>query len=153
MVDKVARQTFKNIIQIIGSITRIVLALIVLLLFNWMIAIVAILLSSILSAIPLLFGKKLGDAQKDIAISSAVYTSKIKDIFNGFEVIKSYGISSRVKIEYDKKVHDVEQKKWDSECLMANLYGITNFVSITVQFAIILIAGVLAINGYVHGSI
>lgn len=140
---------FKNIIQIFGSITMIVLAVALLLFFNWMIAIVAILLSIIPSVIPMLFAKKLGDAQKEIATSSTNYTSKIKDIFNGFEVIKSYGISKRVKVEHDGMVTSFEQKKCSNGYLMANLYGITNFASISVQFMIILFAGVLAVNGYI----
>ncbi|MEG0330149.1 MAG: ABC transporter ATP-binding protein [Longicatena sp.] len=139
----------KNIISVFGSITMIIFAVIILIALNWLVAIVAILFSIIPAVIPQLFGKKLGKAQQDIALSSSNYNGNIKDIFNGFDVIKSYTIEERVKKEHDFYAQEVECKKCKSATLMGDLYGITNFASISVQFIIILFAGVLAAKGYI----
>lgn len=139
----------KNFISIFDSITMILLAIGLLIYFNLVIAIVAILFSIIPVIIPMFFGKKLGKSQQDIASSSSLYNSKIKDIFNGFDVIKSYNISSHIYEEHNDYCIKMEQNKYKNNSLMAYLYGITNFASISVQFIIILFAGYLTIKGYI----
>lgn len=139
----------KNFISIFDSITMILLAIGLLIYFNLVIAVVAILFSIIPVIIPMFFGKKLGKSQQDIANSSSLYNSKIKDIFNGFDVIKSYNISSHIYEEHNDYCIKMEQNKYKNNSLMAYLYGITNFASISVQFIIILFAGYLTIKGYI----
>lgn len=139
----------KNIVSIIGSITMIILAVIMLLALNWIVAIVAILFSIIPAIIPQLFGKKLGKSQQNIALSTSKYNGNIKDIFNGFDVIKSYAIGERVKYEHDLYAEKMESEKKKNAFLMSDLYGVTNFASISVQFIIILFAGYLATKGYI----
>lgn len=140
---------FKNIITIFGSITMIVFAVIILFSLNWIVAIVALLFSIIPAIIPQIFGKKLEKRQRDIALSSSVYNRNIKDIFNGFDVIKSYMIEKTVKAEHAHYAKNMETKKCQNTILMGELYGFTNFASISVQFIIILFAGLLVARGYI----
>lgn len=139
----------KNIVDIFGSITMIILVVILLFALNWMVAIVAILFSIIPSVIPQVFGKRLGKAQQNISLSSSTYNTSIKDIFHGFDVIKSYAIKDRVKEEHDRYANQLETDKKKNAVLMGKLFGITNFASISVQFIIILFAGILATKGYI----
>lgn len=148
-LNVVEENYIKNIISILGSIAMILLAVILLLKLNWLVAIVAILVSIIPSFIPQLFGNKLGKSQQNIALSAAGYNNNIKDIFNGFDVIKSYSIEERVQSEHTLYAEKIETNKLKNTNLMSNLYGITNFASISAQFFIILFAGILAAKGYI----
>lgn len=148
-VQMIEENYIKNIIDIYTNICMILFAVIMMFFFNWIIAIVAIVCSLLPMIIPNLFGKRLGKAQTEMAKSASAYTMSIKDIFYGFDVIKSYGMSDRVRREHTHYAYEMEAKKAKHAFLLADVASVSNGLGVFVQFIIILFAGLLVIKGYI----
>ncbi len=144
----------KNIFAIYDSCLSIVIAVILLLWINPEIAVISIAAMTIPSIIPNFFGKKLGELQEKIMKDNANYNAKIKDILNGFEVIKTYHMETKMKNLHADRASTLETSKAKMGNTMAWLYGLTNMASIAVQFLIMLLAGWFAVKGIITiGSI
>ncbi len=139
----------KNSFAIFESCVSILAAVILLLYINPVIAIISIVAMAIPSLIPKLYGKKIGLLQGGIMKQAAEYTAKIKDSFNGYEVLKTY--QSEDKAEENHRIYALsyENSKVQMSNTMAQLYGLTNMASIAVQFLIMLLSGVFAVNGFI----
>lgn len=148
-VQMIEENYIKNIIDIFTNICMITIGVIMMFLFHWMVALVALVCSLLPTLIPNLFRHRLGKAQKEMATSASVYTTSIKDIFNGFAVIKSYGMGVCVRKEHSHCAYEIEDKKAKQACLLADVTSISTGLGVLVQFIIILFAGVLVIKGYI----
>ncbi len=139
----------KNIFSIWESIVGITAGVILLMLINPVIAVISIISMTIPSLLPKLFGTRLGTEQSTILKNTASYTSKIKDAFNGYEIIKTYHIEPRSKDTHHESATQLENSKQQLSSTTAVLYGLTNAASITTQFVIMLVAGIGAVNGLI----
>lgn len=144
----------KNLISIYDSVVGILIAVILLLWINPVIAVISIAAMAVPSLIPKFFGKKLGALQSDIMQNTAVYHAKVKDILNGFEVIRAYRTQAQMEKAHDGSSHMLESSKAHMADTMAVLYALANTASIAVQFLIMSLAGVFAVKGLITiGSI
>lgn len=147
-------QYLKNSLSIYDSFLSILMAVLLLLWINPMIAAISIGAMSIPSFIPKFFGKKLGVLQSHIMENGAGYNGKVKDILNGMEVIKSYHCETQIENLHCDSAKRLEKGKAQMGNTMAWLYGLTTFSSISVQFLIMSLAGIFAVKGLITiGSI
>lgn len=140
---------FKNAISIFESCVSILVAVVLLVYINPIIAVISIMAMTVPSLIPKLYGKKLGERQGNIMKTGATYTARIKDAFNGYEVLKTYGAENEAEGIQRSSAENLENSKEQMANTMAQLYGITNMASISVQFLIMLLSGVFAVNGII----
>lgn len=144
----------KNLVSIYDSLTGMAMAVFLLFRINPFIAVISIAAMSIPSLIPKLFGKKLGIAQEIIMQSTARYHAKIKDIFSGYEVIRTYRAEKQMEELHDDSSVLLESSKARMADTMACLYALANLSSVAVQFLIMSLAGIFAIKGSITiGSI
>ncbi|MCM1191792.1 MAG: ABC transporter ATP-binding protein/permease [Butyrivibrio sp.] len=144
----------KNLLSIYESLVGILIAVVLLIYINPIIAVISIIAMTIPSLIPKLFGNRLGKLQGDIMQCAADYNVKIKDILNGCEVIKAYHIDDIIGKKHNEAAAKLEQSKVSSADAMAWLYGLANMASISVQFLIMTLCGVFAVRGFITiGSI
>ena len=64
------------------------------------------------TAVPALLGKYTSDAADSYMQGMSSYNVRIKDIFSGYEVIKSFGAEKIIKNVHDKTLTSMEQKKY-----------------------------------------
>lgn len=145
-LNTIEENYLKNMISIVESTINIVVATILLILINPIIAVTSIIAMSIPSIIPKIFGKKLARCQSDIMKYTDLYIDKIKDIFGGYEVIKTYRCEKLIQKKHDTLCKDYENSKKGMAQTMAKLYGITNMSSVLTQFFIMIISGIFAVN-------
>lgn len=144
----------KNLISIYDSAVGILIAVILLLWINPVIAVISVAAMAIPSLIPKLFGTRLGLLQNAIMQSTAGYNAKIKDIFNGFELIKTYQAEGKLERLHKESADRMEGSKAGMADTMALVYALASGASIAVQFLIMSLAGVFAIKGLITiGSI
>lgn len=97
--------------------------------------------------IPQIAGRILQKRQQRFSEQMANFTLKIKDLFNGYEVIKSFNIyelmSKQFKIENDKTIK-IKLEKDRAFSLNESLSYLLSFVS---QFAVLFVAAYLIIMG------
>lgn len=109
-VNMVEDNYFDNVFVIIRSVTMLATAVIFMICINIYIGILAILLSLMPILIPMVFGKKLSKLKNEYSKALEIYNIKIKDIFTGFEVIKSFNIEKNVKENHIKINSNTEEK-------------------------------------------
>ncbi len=144
----------KNLLSIYESFVGILIAVVFLIYINPIIAVISIIAMAIPSLIPKLFGNRLGKLQGSIVQRATDYNVEIKDILNGYEVIKAYQLDDIMRRKHIKAAAELEQGKVSSTNTMAWLYGLANMASISVQFLIMTLCGVFAVHGFITiGSI
>ena len=146
-VTTVRTKYFSNLLAVIQGMVQVVLAAAVLFSINWTVALAGTFFSVLPILIPQLFGKKLVSLQEKLSGALARYNERVKDIFTGFEVVKSYGIEKFVLSSYEKANRDAARRQCDQENTMGFMGGLTNWVAVTVQFGIFVFAGFLSLAG------
>lgn len=150
----IEEKVLQNRISIMDSIICMVLAVLVLLWMNPLIAVISIAAMAIPSLLPRLFTKALGTAQETVMESTTAYNEKVSDLLNGHEVIKTYDAVGEMQLQFSASARQLEGSKEHLSSLMAKLYGLTTFSSVAVQFLIMGLAGFFAVKGYITiGSI
>ncbi|MGN0364737.1 MAG: ABC transporter ATP-binding protein [Suilimivivens sp.] len=150
----IEEKVLKNRISILDSVICIVLAVVVLLCMNPLIAVISIGAMAIPSLLPRFFTKKLGTAQKAVMDSTTAYNEKVNDLINGYEVIKTYHAVEEILPQFSASAQHLESSKEHFSSLMGKLYGLTTLSSVAVQFLVMGLAGFFAIKGYITlGSI
>ncbi len=139
----------KNLLTIYNSFISIFIAVILLIYINPLIAIISIIAKSIPSLLPKIFTKKLGLQQSQIMQTTTSYNASIKDILNGFEVIKSYQVTDTMEHKNLLVATELEKQKQNMADTMALVYGLANLASITVQFLLMTLSGIFAVQGWI----
>lgn len=93
---------FDNILTIISDLSQFIICLFAI--FSLNIYLAAIIVINIVAIyLPLQYGKHLSNKQSISVKKFAELTTKIKDYFNSFEIIKCFQINKRVVDECDEK--------------------------------------------------
>lgn len=102
---------FLNIFEIIYYSLLFIISAIVIMYINIYISL-GIFVTGILPIIIVsAFGEKLSNSREIYSKNLTVFTSKIKDIFSGFEIVKSFNIENIITKEYRKVNEDTEISK------------------------------------------
>ena len=146
-VATVRAKYFANLLAIIQGIVQVALAAAVLFSINWTVALAGTLFSVLPVLIPQAFGKRLVGLQEKLSGALARYNEKVKDIFSGFEVVKSYGIERIVLSSYETANREAASRQCEQENTAGLMGGLTNWVAVTVQFGIFVFSGFLSLAG------
>jgi ATP-binding cassette subfamily C protein len=137
---------FTSIFTMIRSAAILAASLIVMVQIHPFVSIIAILLAFLPAIVPKLFGKALGSSTGDLSDSFKKYNARIKDMFNGFEIIKSYAVEKNMNQIHDKENRDVEDKRRNAYATKTNADVATNFIAVGMQFMVYLLAGYFVIR-------
>lgn len=110
---------FTNILEMTANIVAFIIATVAIITVNVYITIGVFLISFIPILIPILFGKRVSILKNTYSTNLGSFTTKVKDIFSGFEVIKSFNIESKIKEEYYKSNNNLEKSKYKFSALSA----------------------------------
>ncbi len=101
----------------------------------------------LLMIVPTLFGRALESRQNKVSEEQSTFTIRIKDILEGYEVIKSYRMTSSVTHEFKEVNGKLEQYKFKSAHLKGIAQAISMIFAIGTQIAGMAIAGYFVIKG------
>lgn len=152
-VKMVEDNYFDNIFVIIRSVTMLATAVIFMICINIYVGIVAILLSLLPILIPMIFGKKLSELKNQYSKALEIYNIKIKDIFTGFEVIKSFNIEKNVKENHSKINASTEEKKYKSYYAEGVVNAISNAVACSIVIIIFIVSAYFVVKGMITFSL
>lgn len=134
-------------LELVSDIVIFVGTTILLLWINVWITIVMFLTATLLFIVPALFWKKIGNGQKEVSTQFEIYTTKIKDIFSGYEVIKSYNLEKNVTDEFLDANSNVEELKYKVNNLQGISESLSFFLGIMTQISAIALGGYFLIKG------
>lgn len=100
----------RNVPEIISDIILVVVAAITMVYYSPILAVVTILINLIPFIVPVVMGKVVSQKRKLHIESLEEFNTNIKDMFTGFEMVKSYNAEGKVKNRYNNIINDVENK-------------------------------------------
>ncbi|WP_040413591.1 ABC transporter ATP-binding protein [Clostridium thermobutyricum] len=134
-------------LMMIGDIVIFIATVIVLLYINPWVTLVLFLTGTLMLLVPLLFSKPLSYSQNTLSENLKLFTTNIKDIFSGYEVIKSYNMESDIKKEFKNNNLNLSKSKFKSQHLQAIADAASLILAIGCQTSGIIVGGYFLIKG------
>ncbi|MGN0054884.1 MAG: ABC transporter ATP-binding protein [Atopobiaceae bacterium] len=148
-MDTVEAGVFKNLCDILDAAAQMILATMLLVMINPVVAAISLAIMAVPAILPKAFGGKLAVCQKDILAATAVYNARVRDLAQGAEVTHSFHVEREVQDRTDDSAHDFEARKRNLGLMTGWVMSITNLVSISAQFIIMGVAGAFAVSGLI----
>lgn len=104
-------------------------------------------IGAFLCVVPSVFGYSLKRRQNIVSQEQSSFTTKLKDILEGYEVVKSYRMTDSVTQEFNEINETLETYKFRSAHLKAITQAISMVLAIGTQIAGMSIAGYFVLNG------
>ena len=146
-INMLEQDYFINVLEMTASIISFIIATAAIITVNLYITIGVFVLAFIPILMPILFGKKVSISKNTYSINLGNFTTKVKDIFSGFEVIKSFNIESKIKEEYNKSNNSLEDSKYRFSVLSAAVETLSSSFGFLMFFAAMGIGTYLLILG------
>lgn len=134
-------------LEMIGDVIIFVGTTLVLIYINVWVTIVAFSTGALLLIVPTLFGKPTAKKQEKVSSELSKFTTKIKDIFSGYEVVKSYNIEDIMTKEFLSSNSKAEHYKFGANHIKGVADSVSLFLAIMTQTMIIAVAGYFVITG------
>lgn len=134
-------------LMMVGDIAIFVVTTGVLLWMNAWVTLALFVTAALMLIIPAAFGKPTQIRQDKVSLSLGVFTTKIKDIFQGYEVVRSYNMETSITKEFNSENINLEVNKFKSAHIRAISNAVSLILGVTTQIAGIALAGYFVIKG------
>lgn len=98
-------------------------------------------------AVPSLFGKALQDKQSAVSARMSIFTTSVKDLLSGYEVIKSYAMGKHTEQKFQQENSAAANTRFAADRLFAANESLSETLAILTQFSVVFIAAYLIISG------
>ena len=134
-------------LEMIGDVVIFVGTTALLLWINPWVTLVVCATSALLFLIPAILGAPTAKRQDDVSKQNSIFTTRIKDIFSGYEVIKSYNIVDNMTEEFLDENSTVENLKFKSNHIQGISQALSMFLGVMSQISTIALGGYFLIKG------
>lgn len=128
---------------------QLVLALGMMLWYNWALTLIAIAASALAFSVSMLFGNRASEKEKLVSEKNDISLRTIKEIIEGFPVIKAFKTEKQIVKLYDKSNHDLENAKYSKRMLLTLVNIISQYTGSLVQVGIFFLGIYFAHRGYI----
>lgn len=97
--------------------------------------------------VPAVFGKALESKQLALSNRLSFFTSKIKDMFLGYDVIKSYNLKNNINKEFKEENINLANAKFEADKLFVINESLSQILGLGTQFIAIFFSSYLVIKG------
>ena len=134
-------------LEMIGDVVIFVGTAAILLWINPWVTLVVCATSALLFLVPAILGAPTAKRQDDVSKQNSIFTTRIKDIFSGYEVIKSYNIVDTMTEEFLGENSTVENLKFKANHIQGISQALSMFLGIMSQVSTIALGGYFLIKG------
>ncbi|KEI77658.1 ABC transporter permease [Clostridium botulinum A2 117] len=97
--------------------------------------------------VPSIFGKTLENKQLELSNRLSFFTSKLKDIFLGYDVIRSYNLRDNTTKEFQEENNNLANAKFTADKIFVINESISQILGLGTQFVAIFLSAYLVIKG------
>ena len=133
----------------IGDCIILAVSIVILLFINVWLTLLTLVISLFILASPLFFQKQIAKRQDEVSGQFSTFTDKVKDIFMGYEVIKTFRAERYKEKEFVDDNLTLESKKFESNKLISYATATSSILSMFIQVIIVAFAAVLVIKGHI----
>ena len=134
-------------LEMIGDVVIFVGTAAILLWINPWVTLVVCATSALLFLVPAILGAPTAKRQDDVSKQNSIFTTRIKDIFSGYEVLKSYNIVDTMTEEFLGENSTVENLKFKANHIQGISQALSMFLGIMSQVSTIALGGYFLIKG------
>lgn len=132
--------TLQNVVVFAAS-------LIILLYLSPLITLILVVCMILMFTVPSLFGKALQDKQSAVSARMSIFTTSVKDLLSGYEVIKSYAMGKHTEQKFQQENTPAANTRFAADRLFAANESLSETLAILTQFSVVFIAAYLIISG------
>ena len=151
-IDLLIENYFVPLLSIMYVIVQGLFALTLMFLLSPIVGGVLVLTLILLIIIPALFGKNVQKKQDAVSKKASLFTVKMKEIFSGFEVIKSYQMDKHAKKTFKEQNKDSVNSELSLGYLSSLIDSISTLLGILSQVVVIFVSAFLIIQGNITGG-
>ncbi|MBD5639244.1 ABC transporter ATP-binding protein [Clostridium botulinum] len=97
--------------------------------------------------VPSIFGKTLENKQLELSNRLSFFTSKLKDIFLGYDVIRSYNLRNNITKEFQEENNNLANAKFTADKIFVINESLSQILGLGTQFVAIFLSAYLVIKG------
>ncbi|NFM44793.1 ABC transporter ATP-binding protein [Clostridium botulinum] len=97
--------------------------------------------------VPSIFGKTLENRQLELSNRLSFFTSKLKDIFLGYDVIRSYNLRDNTTKEFQEENNNLANAKFTADKIFVINESLSQILGLGTQFVAIFLSAYLVIKG------
>ncbi|MBU5299521.1 ABC transporter ATP-binding protein/permease [Clostridium sporogenes] len=97
--------------------------------------------------VPSIFGKTLENKQLELSNRLSFFTSKLKDIFLGYDVIRSYNLRDNITKEFQEENNNLSNAKFTADKIFVINESLSQILGLGTQFVAIFLSAYLVIKG------
>ena len=146
-ISLVENNYINPIILMIGDIVMFIGTVIMLLYLNVWVTLSLFLTAMLMLVVPIIFSKLIDKSQLDLSNKLGAFTNIIKDMFSGYEVVKSYNLNKIINKEFNQKNIILSTYRFKSDNLRAFTDSISSFLAIACQITGLIISGFFILKG------
>ncbi len=135
------------LLETLQNIVIFLVTLVVLFIISPLIAVCLIVCVIVMLTLPSLLGRVLQTRQEALSKQLSFFTSKLKDLFSGYEVIKAYQMGKHIKKEFENENNKTVNAKYHADKLFALNESISGILAFLTQFSGLFIGAYLIIIG------
>lgn len=144
---------WNSFFDIIGAISKIVLAMISLTLIHWSLVLLAFILAIIVMKFPRLFIGKIESYAKIYSSAQEKSVAGLKDLLSGYDILSFFGKQKRFIADIKTQSEVVENPKYElakTKSFWGNIMSLANIIS---QASVLALIGFLAIKGEISVAV
>lgn len=138
---------FNGLINVIENSILFIASLSIMIYYSPTIAIFTCIAILIMLILPNLIGIPLQKSQELYSSELANLTSKLKEIFSGFEIVKTYNIEKYVRKKFDSCNNSLSQSKQHVDKLFSFTETLSLFLALLMQITVISLAAFFVMQG------
>lgn len=146
-INLLEKNYIEPIIELTGEVITFVVTLYVLVQISIPITVVLIFTGLIMLLVPYLFNNSINSKQICLSENTSLFTSVLKDLFDGFEIIKSYSMEQVSKKEFEASNIELEKARQKFNIFIALTGAISLLLSLVCQFSGVILAGYFVLKG------
>lgn len=146
-INLLEKNYIEPIIELTGEMTTFVITLYVLLRISLSITIVLICTGLIMLLVPYLFNNSVNTKQACLSKDTSYLTSVLKDLLDGFEIIKSYSMEKVSEKEFEDSNIKLEKARQRFNIFIALTGAVSLLLSLVCQFSCVILAGYFVLKG------
>ncbi|WP_343337809.1 Alpha-hemolysin translocation ATP-binding protein HlyB [Terrisporobacter petrolearius] len=97
--------------------------------------------------VPSIFGKKLESKQMNLSNKLTSFTTVIKDMLSGYDVIKSYNLKKDAFEEFERENKDLAKTKFEADKLLVINETLSQLLGMGTQFVAVFLSAYLVLKG------
>lgn len=136
-----------SIFELVMKLITFVGAFAMMIYYSPILTVIAILLSIVPVIASILCGNRLESKEKTVSDQNETFVATVKDILNGFSVVKSFKAEEEIQHLYEKDNLILEQKKYARRMTAGLISMIGQAASILAQMGVFIAGAYLAITG------